>query len=462
MLTREEVALAFRLILGREPESEQTFQYHQRYSHISELRRVLISSEEFQTMLSVQRATADGIRHWVRTEIPHGLSLWVDLNDDGVSAGCLRGNWEPTETNFIFSILKPGDVFVDIGANLGWYTVKAAQAVGQDGHVYAFEPRSDIFEKLKRSVAENALTDICTLQKIALGSVETVAELAWSVAERNQGHSFIVEHGASASVSATDRETIRITTLDSIQIDQPVRLIKIDVEGFEPKVLQGGRGLIERDQPIIVAELFPKWLRLSGGIEPLDFVHMLDGLGYETYYLTDQGIGRRIGILPSDLNSDYIYYPVVFLPPHARASLLDGRQDARVQDLEKQIALLSSGVPSSDNPRNVVPQEESQIAAATSLPRPQHKTSDLEARARRAELQVAELSGRLLQIRTEAQRLTAVESERARLLDELKHVQAENELLQAKIHAIHGSSSWRATAPLRWAKLRAHSWRQGQ
>ncbi len=59
----------------------------------------------------------------------------------------------------MLSVLRPGDAVIDVGANLGWYTVTLAQAVGPNGHVFAFEPRSDIFAQLERSVQENGFAD---------------------------------------------------------------------------------------------------------------------------------------------------------------------------------------------------------------------------------------------------------------------------------------------------------------
>ena len=92
---------------------------------------------------------------WVCTELRDGLKLWVDLADIGVSAGCLLNDWEPSTTAFILAALGPGDVFVDVGANIGWFTILAAHRVGVSGHVWAFEPRPGTCGRLADSVSAN-------------------------------------------------------------------------------------------------------------------------------------------------------------------------------------------------------------------------------------------------------------------------------------------------------------------
>ena len=337
MLTREEVVLGFRLLLGREPESERVIEFHRNHPDTTEFGRALRESEEFRTRVACDRV-AGGERHrWVRSDLPSGLSLWVDLHDDGVSAGILRGTWGPAETNFILSVLRPGESVIDVGANLGWYTVTLAQAVGPQGHVFAFEPRSDIFIQLERSVRENGFSDRCTLHRIALGTDEAERELAWSPREMNAGHSFILADGVPPAPELA-RESVHVASLDGVGIKRRIRVIKLDVEGVEADVLGGGRGLIARDRPIIVCEAFPKWLRRSGRTDIYSLLNMLDDLDYRAHYLTDDGVGGEVHWPVTDLESDYLYYSVVLLSAADRSALLDGRRDGRVHELETRIA----------------------------------------------------------------------------------------------------------------------------
>ena len=514
MLTRDEVLAGFRLILGREPESEQVVEYHRNHPNAVEFGRVLRESEEFQMQAARARAAGGERQQWIRRELPSGLSLWVNLHDDGVSAGILRGAWEPAETNFILSVIRPGDAVIDVGANLGWYTLTLAQALGPEGHVFAFEPRSDIFAQLERSVQDNGFTHRCTLSNMALGAHEGQRNLAWSPAEMNQGHSFIVTDDAQLS-SALAFENVQVATLDGIGIDRRVRLIKLDVEGAELGVLLGGRDLIARDLPIILSEVFPKWLRRLGTSDVYSLLHALDDLDYRAHYLTDNGIGGEVHWPLTDLESDYVYYSVVFLSARDRTKLLDGRKDDRLRQLEvharslatdvehltRELATAETRAEAGDRARHEadladeraaalaadVDRLTSELAAAETAKHADvdRLTSELAAaqtakhaanhRAQAAEFRNLELAGQALRVAAPAPdsegrilalqtQLAAAQTQLAALQTQLAAAQtkcaegdARAEGLRVAIDALYRSTSWRVTAPLRVAR-RAPGW----
>ena len=114
---------------------------------------------------------------WVIAIIRDGLRIWINLRDAHVSRGCLNDRYEPAETDFILSQLTKGDNFLDIGANIGWFTILAAHRVGATGRVIAFEPHSDINAALKNSVAENKFDDRVTVHRLALGAEAGEMEL---------------------------------------------------------------------------------------------------------------------------------------------------------------------------------------------------------------------------------------------------------------------------------------------
>jgi FkbM family methyltransferase len=466
MLTRDDVITAFRFLLGREPESERTIEYHRTCPTVTELGRVLRQSDEFRTRAARERAAGSERPSWVRTDLPSGLSLWVDLHDDGVSAGILRGAWEPRETNFILSVVRPGDCVIDVGANLGWYTVTLAQALGPDGHIFAFEPRSDIFAQLERSVRDNGFTDRCTLRKLALGTSDGYRKLAWSPMEMNQGHSFIVAGDAQPTPSL-EYEDVAVASLDGIGIERRIRLIKLDVEGAEIEVLRGGRSLIARDQPVIVSEAFPKWLRQFGKADAYALLHVLDDLDYRAHYLTDDGIGGEVRWPIADLESDYLYYSIVFLGAADRAGLLNGKRDARVGDLEARMANM---VVSRDRLAHQSAHAEERAAAlAADVDRLTCELAAAQAAEERAATLAADVA-RLTRELTAATESARAAEQRARIADSRNMDLAREALLVSRpaqlraelaaahtliarlkvdIAALYRSTSWRVTAPLR-------------
>ena len=291
MLSREEVSIAYRLILGREPESEATVVAHQAEEKLERLGRRLLTSDEFRHRAATELAASLKPK-WVCSEICHGLKLWLDLSDLGVSAGCLHDNWEPAETEFILSVLAPGDVFLDVGANIGWFSILAAHAVGPEGRVYAFEPREEIHRRLVQSVAANKFEERCHVERAALGAAASETELAWIPSERNPGHSFFAPQVLPEGAELLGRVPVR--TINSLNISPPVRVVKIDVEGAEPQVLDGARGLIARDRPILLLEIFPQWLRTVSNVTPETLLASLRETGYRVFRLIETGIGREL------------------------------------------------------------------------------------------------------------------------------------------------------------------------
>ena len=191
-------------------------------------------------------------------------------------------------------ILRPGDCMLDVGANIGIYTVFAAKLVGLTGQVHAFEASADILPELETNVGLNrldnvhihrqAVTDQCgtvtfsqaTTENTGLSSIRPLADRTAAVAE------------------------VPAITLDSLLPDLPaVRLVKIDVEGAELLVLRGMSQLIERDRPDILLELTDEFLREldADAGQVCDF---LKEAGYEIHRVATRGSLHPVTTPPTD------------------------------------------------------------------------------------------------------------------------------------------------------------------
>jgi tRNA G37 N-methylase Trm5 len=156
-INEEIVRLAYQLILGREPESEAAVRSHQHLGTIARLRRAMIDSQEFRSKMQQMQYSAGS--KWVAVDVLDQFVQWVDLHDRYVSQGWFNNNWEPSETAYFISKLQKGDTVLDIGANIGWFTLVAAKHVGMHGHIHSFEPRPDTLRMLKRTIHDNRLQD---------------------------------------------------------------------------------------------------------------------------------------------------------------------------------------------------------------------------------------------------------------------------------------------------------------
>ncbi|MEO5760336.1 MAG: FkbM family methyltransferase [Mesorhizobium sp.] len=246
-----------------------------------------------------------------------GTRFWINPDDLYVSRGIASGDWECRETAFVRATVKPGMTAVDIGANLGWYTVHLARLVGETGTVVAFEPREDIHYHLCRTVAANNLTNV-TVHAYALGAAEGRHRLRWQASDDNPGSTHLSPCGF---LDAPEPETFRyqatiVRTLDAV-VQSPVDFIKIDVEGAEKLVFDGARRILTQDRPIILSELSPRLLLQISGIGIDAYLSYLRAMNYRVHEIGWDGeISRELSDWPYGAQHDHIN--VALLPFDAK------------------------------------------------------------------------------------------------------------------------------------------------
>lgn len=208
--------------------------------------------------------------HIVITELNDHLRLFVDLADVVIGLNIIRGNYEQNEIDFVRRVVKPGQNVLDIGANIGFFTIVMASLVGPSGKVYAFEPLDQNTDLLELSIAENAFEDRIVLERAALGQSSGSTKLIFLEVERalNSGGSYLFREGIKIPDGHEIRE-VKMIALDDYPLRHPIGFIKIDVEGAEPLVFRGAQRMLRTDRPIILSELNPIQLeRVSGCTAP--------------------------------------------------------------------------------------------------------------------------------------------------------------------------------------------------
>jgi FkbM family methyltransferase len=239
---------------------------------------------------------------WVSTDVLGRFTMWLNLSDNYVSSGCLRDDWEPSETKFIASRLGAGDVVLDVGANIGWFSLVAARAIGKRGIVHAFEPRPDTVAMLKRTIADNDLREQVVVWELALADRWENSRLYSEKDTDNPGYSFL-EPSNSVLLAGFESVVVKSAVLDELLPDIAPNLIKIDVEGAEPRALSGSKQAIKRRKPVIVSELYPIGLRDVSGVTCAQYIAFLRELGYSCYLLEDGRPTRKLEDFPSEYES---------------------------------------------------------------------------------------------------------------------------------------------------------------
>jgi len=209
-----------------------------------------------------------------------GHVMWLDEKDALELA--TSETYEPVETQLIKKELKPGQVFVDIGANIGYYTLIAARLAGPAGKVYAFEPDPSHFGLLQKNIAQNGYSNVVPAN-LAVSDRAHSARLYLNQA--NPG-----DHRIWDSGDGREFIPIQIVSLDGYfkKLDKRVHFIKMDIQGAEAKALEGMRGLIRSNRAIkLVAEFCGKNLKNCGN-DPGRFLAMLKSMGFRVFEISEK------------------------------------------------------------------------------------------------------------------------------------------------------------------------------
>ena len=220
-----------------------------------------------------------------------------------------RGYWEPLVTELFVKTLTPGAMIIDAGANFGHYALTAANYVGPEGLVFAFEPHRKTFRQLS---ANCDLLETANLKPILAGLGERNCEMRLYSDRKNPGgHSFFEWNVRSAEGKG---ENSAIFSLDSfLEKNVPGRrldVLKLDVQGFEMKAITGAQKSINEYHPAIFCEITPDALLKAGShhsalisyLDEMDYLAMvIDPTKHEPLRISFEDLN----VLLEETNSEY-------------------------------------------------------------------------------------------------------------------------------------------------------------
>lgn len=234
---------------------------------------------------------------WSRVKRPFvipwlsGLRVQAGSVDESLFSIFVTGRFEPNEFHFLDAALKPGMTFIDVGANLGLYSIFAARKVGCDGVVLAIEPSSREFVKLKRNVELNHLEN-ARLLRLAVSDAHTEASLLVAE-EEHAGHNTLGDFAYSTPLAYTER--VRTESLDEIvrrENLKSVDVIKMDVEGGERAALSGATQTLSMFRPLVMIEVSDRALKHQKA-HSVQIWEFFSSYGYRLYAF-DEGTGLPV------------------------------------------------------------------------------------------------------------------------------------------------------------------------
>jgi len=264
--TAADLDACYRLLLQRPPDPPGYAFWLQRIAHhrlsLPYLVQVFMETEEFVALhAGNQRFTRLALDDFV---------IYVSRTDFNVGAAIVRERaYEPQVAQVLRQQLRQGGVFLDIGANIGFFSMLAAALVGPTGSVLAFEPNPDNCLLLQMSARANRFGQI-QLHQNAVADTFGVLKLAtegsngWIAGE----HDTMARHQTPFFAQTVP--------LDAVLGDLPrLDLVKIDIEGAEPAALRGMQGLLERHRPAILTEFSPDMIRHVSGQDAAAYYALL-------------------------------------------------------------------------------------------------------------------------------------------------------------------------------------------
>jgi FkbM family methyltransferase len=286
--TGEDIFFCFRLLLGRPPNREEWGgHFAQVGGDLDAVVRSYLTSFEFSrradTLLS-HRSTDR-----VSLATSRDFSIYVQEADTAVSEHVKRDAYEPNVTAVFRGRLRPGMHVLDIGANIGWYTMLAASLVRSSGSVTAIEPNPESAKLLEASRRVNSFDNVMVLQ-VAAGRELGLLVLHGSYSE------------AMTSAAPDDAAALtNSTTVPSFKVDdlvprtKNIDLVKIDVQGAEYNALLGASELIRRCHPTIVSEFSPTMMPGMSGVDGRQYLRFLLDFGYKIAVIESEGALRDCG-----------------------------------------------------------------------------------------------------------------------------------------------------------------------
>lgn len=211
------------------------------------------------------------------------LNSFYWLNDSGSIDKAIieNGIFEPSSTRIVNQYVRKNDVVLDVGANIGYYTVLLSGLVGNEGRVIAFEPTRHFGEVLKANIDTNQLTNVHVLD-FGLSSRECIADI-------DIGISSATIHSSNYYDPIIKHERISLRTLDSVVSEYSISkidFIKIDVDGHEPYFFEGAWKTLGKIDPLILFEVSHLHYK-KAGIDICEFYRKLKEKGYRIYYEND-------------------------------------------------------------------------------------------------------------------------------------------------------------------------------
>ncbi len=297
--TVDDLDACYRLLLGRAPDEGGRQHLLQELPKLTveDLVRRFFNSAEFRSRPLVLETL--GGEDEIEAVQVDGFDIFVRIHDQDIGRA-IKTNlvYEPHVSSVMRELVGSDDVVVDVGANVGWFTLLAASLVGEKGRVHAVEANAKNVALLHRSVRRNGFGDQVQIHPLAASDRPDTLVLA-----PQAGSNGIVDD-RDWFASQFDVQLVHALALDDLlgTLDR-LDLVKMDIEGGEYRALLGFRQLLERFRPDVLTEYSPALLQEVSKVDPSELLRFWDELGYRARLLLPGQAPSDVDLTPEALTA---------------------------------------------------------------------------------------------------------------------------------------------------------------
>lgn len=259
--TDEDVRHAYRLLLGREPDPTGLASYRrlvrEQEVRADELAQMFLGSDEYLYQKAARISLGD-------------YCLFVNPGDREISATIsAKQSYEPYVESVLRRLLMAGDTFLDVGANIGYFTALGAHLVGPTGRVIAFEPIDRNVQLIYATLWENRFENV-TVFPFAASSEARLVAMSTQASSSNAG---VVDRSIGERRTRLIAQSQRID--DLLATVQSIEVVKFDIEGHEIHAWRGAEKTLAKHRPHVLTEFHPKCIRDNTAIDPVEYLRAL-------------------------------------------------------------------------------------------------------------------------------------------------------------------------------------------
>ena len=245
------------------------------------------------------------IRVKLPTSVDNNKYIEMYLNPNDLRSmpfiGLSEGHYEPLLAKILLKLAAKSEIFVDIGANTGFYSISAAKE-NPTLEIHAIEPQPQVFNLLNENIFLNNLESQITLHNLGIGAKTDELTMFIPKFTGTVGASFKNLHEDEGDA---EEIAVKVNTMDNLAISN-INLMKIDVEGYESFVLEGAKQTLLENKPTLIVELLRKWMK-PFNTTPQEFLEKMSNFGYVAFAIGEDSIKEINKIDENTIETNFIF-----------------------------------------------------------------------------------------------------------------------------------------------------------